>query len=100
MIRTLVVLAALAGAARADDKGIVVDLAGMKSAAPADWKEAPKKEMMRTFQLVAPKVAGGAGPSPVAGRGAARIADALAVAEFTAAPSGEDVYLHGFVTVP
>lgn len=50
--------------------------------------------------FVAPKVAGGAGPSPVAGRGADRIADALALAEYTAAPSGEDVYLHGFVKLP
>ncbi|MBX9623942.1 MAG: bifunctional diaminohydroxyphosphoribosylaminopyrimidine deaminase/5-amino-6-(5-phosphoribosylamino)uracil reductase RibD [Gemmataceae bacterium] len=47
--------------------------------------------------FVAPKLVGGSGPSPVGGRGALRMADALAAAEFTAAPSGEDVYLHGFL---
>jgi diaminohydroxyphosphoribosylaminopyrimidine deaminase/5-amino-6-(5-phosphoribosylamino)uracil reductase len=46
--------------------------------------------------FVAPKVAGGSGPSPAGGRGVLRMADALAVTEFTAAPSGADVYLHGF----
>lgn len=45
---------------------------------------------------VAPKLVGGAAPSPVGGLGVARIADALALAELTATPSGEDVYLHGF----
>ena len=46
--------------------------------------------------FVAPKLAGGAGPGPVDGRGADRIADALALTAFTATASGEDVYLHGF----
>jgi diaminohydroxyphosphoribosylaminopyrimidine deaminase/5-amino-6-(5-phosphoribosylamino)uracil reductase len=46
---------------------------------------------------VAPKLVGGvAAPSPVGGSGVARMAGALAVAEFTATPSGEDVYLHGY----
>ncbi|MDB5306119.1 MAG: ribD [Gemmataceae bacterium] len=47
--------------------------------------------------FVSPKLVGGtAAPSPVGGTGVGRIADALRPAEFTAAPSGEDVYLHGF----
>jgi len=47
--------------------------------------------------FVAPKIAGGrAAPSPVGGRGVARIADALALAACTATPSGDDIYLHGF----
>jgi diaminohydroxyphosphoribosylaminopyrimidine deaminase/5-amino-6-(5-phosphoribosylamino)uracil reductase len=45
--------------------------------------------------FVAPKLVGGAGPSPVAGTGVAKIADALRLAEFTSEPCGEDVYLHG-----
>jgi diaminohydroxyphosphoribosylaminopyrimidine deaminase/5-amino-6-(5-phosphoribosylamino)uracil reductase len=46
--------------------------------------------------FVAPKLIGGAGPSPVAGNGAARMADAPRLAAFTSEPSGEDVYLHGY----
>jgi len=47
--------------------------------------------------FVAPKIAGGrAAPSPVGGRGVARIADALPLAACTATPSGDDIYLHGF----
>lgn len=45
--------------------------------------------------FIAPKVAGGAGPSAVGGRGFERMADALRLAEFTFEQSGEDVYLHG-----
>lgn len=45
--------------------------------------------------FVAPKLIGGAGPSPVGGIGADRIAEAVLLAEFSATPSGEDVYLHG-----
>lgn len=45
--------------------------------------------------FVAPKVAGG-GLSPIGGRGVTRMNEALRLAEFTATPSGEDVYLHGF----
>jgi diaminohydroxyphosphoribosylaminopyrimidine deaminase/5-amino-6-(5-phosphoribosylamino)uracil reductase len=48
--------------------------------------------------FVAPKLVGGVlALSPVGGVGVARIAEALAVAELTATPSGEDVYLHGVV---
>jgi diaminohydroxyphosphoribosylaminopyrimidine deaminase/5-amino-6-(5-phosphoribosylamino)uracil reductase len=47
--------------------------------------------------FIAPKLVGGvASPSPVGGVGIDRIADALRLAAFMAAPSGEDVYLHGF----
>lgn len=45
--------------------------------------------------FVAPTLVGGAGaPSPVGGNGVARLAEALRLAEFTAEPSGADVYLH------
>jgi diaminohydroxyphosphoribosylaminopyrimidine deaminase/5-amino-6-(5-phosphoribosylamino)uracil reductase len=47
--------------------------------------------------FVAPKVAGGAGaPSPVAGRGAELMRDALALARVTSEPYGPDVYVRGF----
>ena len=46
--------------------------------------------------FVAPKLVGGRAPSPVAGVGVPRVADALRLAEFTSEPSGGDVYLHGF----
>lgn len=46
--------------------------------------------------FVAPKLVGGPAPSPVAGAGVPRIADALRLTEFTSEPSGGDVYLHGF----
>jgi diaminohydroxyphosphoribosylaminopyrimidine deaminase/5-amino-6-(5-phosphoribosylamino)uracil reductase len=45
--------------------------------------------------FVAPKVVGG-GLSPVGGRGVKLMSEALRLREFTATPSGEDVYLHGF----
>jgi diaminohydroxyphosphoribosylaminopyrimidine deaminase/5-amino-6-(5-phosphoribosylamino)uracil reductase len=47
---------------------------------------------------VAPKIAGGGGPSPVAGVGIERMAKALRLVEFTSESSGEDVYLHGYST--
>ena len=47
--------------------------------------------------FVAPKLVGGdKALSPVAGTGRAAMADALRLVEFTSAPSGDDVYLHGF----
>jgi diaminohydroxyphosphoribosylaminopyrimidine deaminase/5-amino-6-(5-phosphoribosylamino)uracil reductase len=46
--------------------------------------------------FVAPKLAGGGGPSPVAGGGIERMADAMRLVELGVEPSGEDVYLHGF----
>jgi diaminohydroxyphosphoribosylaminopyrimidine deaminase/5-amino-6-(5-phosphoribosylamino)uracil reductase len=46
--------------------------------------------------FVAPKLVGGARAlSPVGGVGVAKMAEAMSLAEFTAQPSGEDVYLHG-----
>lgn len=44
---------------------------------------------------VAPRIAGGVGPSPVGGSGVGRMAQSLRVVEFTNQSSGEDVYLHG-----
>ena len=41
--------------------------------------------------FIAPKVLGGAGPSPAAGSGVERMNGALRVVEFTSEPSGEDV---------
>jgi diaminohydroxyphosphoribosylaminopyrimidine deaminase/5-amino-6-(5-phosphoribosylamino)uracil reductase len=47
--------------------------------------------------FVAPKLVGGAlALSPVGGVGVARMEEAMALAEFTAQPSGDDVYMHGF----
>jgi diaminohydroxyphosphoribosylaminopyrimidine deaminase / 5-amino-6-(5-phosphoribosylamino)uracil reductase len=47
--------------------------------------------------FVAPKVAGGAGaPSPVGGRGAELMRDALALTRVTSEPCGPDVYVRGF----
>lgn len=37
--------------------------------------------------------------SPVGGGGISKMADALNLAEFTSAPSGQDVYLHGFAPI-
>jgi diaminohydroxyphosphoribosylaminopyrimidine deaminase/5-amino-6-(5-phosphoribosylamino)uracil reductase len=48
--------------------------------------------------FVAPILVGGVGsPSPVGGAGVAQLAAALRPTEFTAEPSGADVYLHGIV---
>lgn len=58
-MRTLAVLAALAGLAVADDKkGAVVEMAGMKATAPADWKEEPPANNMRLTQFKLPKADG------------------------------------------
>ena len=46
--------------------------------------------------FVAPKIAGGGGPSPVAGTGIESMAKALRVVAFTSESTGEDVYLHGY----
>jgi diaminohydroxyphosphoribosylaminopyrimidine deaminase/5-amino-6-(5-phosphoribosylamino)uracil reductase len=47
--------------------------------------------------FVAPKMIGGDNAlSPVAGLGIGTMADALRLVEFSAQPSGEDIYLHGF----
>jgi diaminohydroxyphosphoribosylaminopyrimidine deaminase/5-amino-6-(5-phosphoribosylamino)uracil reductase len=47
--------------------------------------------------FVAPKVVGGdRALSPVAGTGVPVMAQALRLTDFTAEPSGDDIYLHGF----
>ncbi|MBP3957275.1 bifunctional diaminohydroxyphosphoribosylaminopyrimidine deaminase/5-amino-6-(5-phosphoribosylamino)uracil reductase RibD [Gemmata sp. G18] len=47
--------------------------------------------------FIAPKVIGGTGaPVPIAGLGAAQMAEGLALQGVTFAPSGADVYVHGF----
>ena len=47
--------------------------------------------------FVAPKLVGGAPRChPSAGAAWRAMADALRLVEFTATPSGDDVYLHGF----
>jgi hypothetical protein len=49
----------LAGLASADDKkGTLVEFAGMKSAAPADWKEEAPTSTMRAYQFKLPKADG------------------------------------------
>jgi hypothetical protein len=45
-------------AAAADDKGTVVDIDGLKSKAPADWKEEKPSSNMRFLQFRLPKVEG------------------------------------------
>ena len=49
---------AFAGVASADDKGKTVELAGMKSTTPADWKEEAPSNTMRTAQFRLPKAEG------------------------------------------
>jgi diaminohydroxyphosphoribosylaminopyrimidine deaminase/5-amino-6-(5-phosphoribosylamino)uracil reductase len=46
--------------------------------------------------FVGPKLVGGPAPSPVAGVGVSRIADALPLVGFKSEPSGGGVYLHAF----
>lgn len=43
-------------AAAADDKGVVVELDGLKSRAPAEWKEEAPSNQMRLAQFSLPKV--------------------------------------------
>jgi len=60
-MRHLFVLAAAVGittAAFAEDKPAVVELAGMKSAAPAEWKEEKPSNEMRLTQFKLPKAEG------------------------------------------
>lgn len=49
---------ALAGVAAADDKGKTVELAGMKSTTPADWKEEAPSNNMRMAQFKLPRAEG------------------------------------------
>jgi gluconolactonase len=48
----------LAGPARADDKGVIVNFSGLKSRAPANWKEETPANKMRFAQFSLPKVKG------------------------------------------
>jgi hypothetical protein len=59
-MRGLLVAAAIvaAAAARADDKGTVVTIAGMKSTTPADWKEETPSSTMRMAQFQLPAAEG------------------------------------------
>ncbi len=49
---------AFAGAAPGDDKGRTVELAGMKSTTPADWKEEAPSNNMRMAQFKLPRAEG------------------------------------------
>jgi diaminohydroxyphosphoribosylaminopyrimidine deaminase/5-amino-6-(5-phosphoribosylamino)uracil reductase len=61
----------------------------------ASFVEAGLADEFHVF--VAPKLIGGtAAPSPIAGTGLERMADALRLAEFTSQACGDDVYLHGY----
>ena len=53
-----VVMVASCGLARAEDKGTAVELAGMKSVTPADWKEEKPSNSMRLTQFKLPKAEG------------------------------------------
>lgn len=55
-----VALGTLSGAARlaAEDKGTVVEFAGMKATTPADWKEETPSNTMRIYQFKLPKADG------------------------------------------
>ncbi len=55
VMAALVGFAGFIGFARAEDKKIVVELAGMKSTAPADWKEEKPSNAMRLTQFKLPK---------------------------------------------
>jgi hypothetical protein len=48
-------LVLLAPAARADEKGTVIELDGLKSQAPAHWKAEEPSSRMRTYQIRIPK---------------------------------------------
>jgi hypothetical protein len=54
----LAVVTVLAGWVSAADKPAVIEVAGMKSTAPADWKEEPPSNKMRLTQFKAPKAEG------------------------------------------
>lgn len=48
----------LAGLVSAQDKGTAVELAGMKSTTPADWKQEPPSNMFRLTQFKIPRADG------------------------------------------
>jgi len=55
VMAAVVGFAGFGGFATAEDKKIVVELAGMKSTAPADWKEEKPSNAMRLTQFKLPK---------------------------------------------
>lgn len=67
LLFTLTLLGAVGAAAAEDKKGTTVELAGLKSAAPADWKEEslPPKSM-RMMQFKVPKAEGDAEDAEIA----------------------------------
>ena len=61
----------------------------------AAFLEAQAADEFHVF--IAPKLIGGAtAVTPIGGAGTERMAEALALSDFTAAPSGDDIYLHGY----
>jgi hypothetical protein len=58
LILALFLFAAVTGFASAEGKGTTVELAGMKSTTPADWKEEQPTSTMRLTQFKAPKAEG------------------------------------------
>ena len=61
-----VVMVAWGAAARAEDKGTPVELAGMKSVTPAEWKEEKPSNSMRLTQFRLPKAEGDAADGELA----------------------------------
>ena len=55
---TLAIVGLTAAGAAADDKGVVVELDGLKSAAPATWKKEEAGNAMRAYQFTIPKADG------------------------------------------
>jgi len=60
------VVLACCGPARAEDKGTPVELAGMKSVTPAEWKEEKPSNSMRLTQFKLPKAEGDAADAELA----------------------------------
>jgi diaminohydroxyphosphoribosylaminopyrimidine deaminase/5-amino-6-(5-phosphoribosylamino)uracil reductase len=48
--------------------------------------------------FIAPQVIGGAGPGPIAGRGASEMSQAIRLTRYTISPLGGDAYIHGRFT--
>lgn len=57
-MRAVAVAVLVCGVALADDKGKVVEFAGMKSTAPAEWKSEEPSNSMRVHQFKLPKAEG------------------------------------------
>ncbi len=61
-----VMMVACSVSARAEDKGTLVELAGMKSVTPAEWKEEKPSNSMRLTQFRLPKAEGDAADGELA----------------------------------